>query len=421
MTEKLLQYVWNFKIFNNFDFLDIDGNPLEILDFGKWNFDSGPDFSFGKIKTNNIILSGNIEIHVNSSDWIFHQHTGNPEYENIILHVVYNHDCEIEELKNKNIPTLELKEYLNESLLWKYNLLLNDNQFIACEKIFDHEKIPIDFWENALLKKLDEKSTEIEEALLKNKNNYEAVLFHHLAYAFGLKVNAAIFQQLAESIDFKMVNKIRQNSLQLEALFFGICGWLENPQDAEMAIWKREFQFLQNKFQFPNLYLRPKFSKLRPPNFPTIRLSQLAALLHRHQNLFSQLISAKNIQSINAVFDHVKASSYWNQRFNFGKITSIEQEKTLTMEFRNLIILNAILPLKYYYHKNNNENIADEILDLYRSLPFEKNTITEGWKNLGVPPTNALESQALLYHHKQFCQPKRCLNCSIGLQLLKST
>ena len=420
MNEKLLQYLWNFKIFKNFEFKDMLGNDLEMINFGKWNFDSGPDFLFGKIKTNGVVLAGNIELHVKSSDYIFHQHSGNPEFENLILHAVFIHDVEIEELNEKGIPTLELRNYIDETLLWKYESLLKDNQFIPCSNLFDAKKIPFYFWEETLLKKLDEKSLEIEAALIQNKNNYEAVLFQNLAYAFGLKVNAQIFKQMAESLDFSVVNKIRQNQTQLEALFFGISNWLEHPEEEQTKIWKREFDFLKAKYQLSDLRFNPKFSKLRPPNFPTVRLSQFASLYYLNQNLFSKLIEAKNIEEIYKIFEKVKASEYWDSRFNFGKLSPVEGEKFLTKDFINLILINAILPLKYTYHKNTEENIADEIFNFYRHISPEKNTIIEGWLDLKVKVDSALESQALLYHHKNFCQKKNCLNCSIGLLLLQN-
>ena len=420
MNEKLLQYLWNFKIFNSFDFKDMEGNELEILDFGKWNFDSGPDFLFGKIKFKNLILAGNIELHVKSSDYIFHQHSGNPEFENLILHVVFNHDMEIEELNKKNIPTLELKNYIDQNLLWKYESLLNENQFIPCANLFEPSKIPFQFAEETLFKKLDEKSLEIEESLRINKNNYEAVLFQNLAYAFGLKVNSLIFRQIAECLDFTIVNKIRQNQTQLEALFFGICNWLENPKDEQTKIWRREFDFLKMKYQIDDLRFHPKFSKLRPPNFPTIRLSQLASLYHLNQNLFSKLIATKHIHEIYTIFSSVKASEYWNERFNFGKTSSIKGEKLLTKDFVELILINAILPLKYAYHKNFDEDAADEILEFYRKITPEKNSIITSWNQLQVKTESALQSQAFLYHHKNFCLKKDCLNCGIGFQLLKN-
>ena len=247
MNEHLLQYLWNYKVFTQLPFYDTEGNLVEILDFGKWNTNSGPDFLFAKIKINDVVFAGNIELHLKSSDWIFHQHEGNPEFENLILHVVYQDDVEIEEFKQKNIPTLELKKYVDESLIGKYALLCTENQFIPCEKIFINTAIPFHFSEETLLKKLDEKSLEIEIQLKKNQNDFEAVLFQNLAYAFGLKVNAEIFQQIAESIDFKIINKIKSSKIQLEALLYGISSWLENPEDEEMKIWKREFEFIKTK------------------------------------------------------------------------------------------------------------------------------------------------------------------------------
>ncbi len=419
MKEKLLQYLWNFKIFNSFDFTDVAGKPVEIIDFGKWNFDSGPDFLFGKIKFQGVTLVGHIELHIRSSDYIFHRHTGNPEFENLILHVVYFHDADIPELVSRNIPTLELKNYIDETVLDKYASLENAKVFIPCEEIFNAKKIPFQFEEETLLKKLDHKSLEIEIALAKNKNNYEAVLFQNIAYAFGLKVNAQIFRQLAENIDFSVLNKVRQNLTQLEAFFFGMCGWLQSPDDEQTTIWKRELDFLVIKYQLKTSGVIPKFSKLRPPSFPTVRLAQLASLYHLNQNLFSKVMTAKSVGEIVKVFRNVVASPYWNDHFNFGKVSTTVGEKILTDDFISLIIINAILPLKYTYQKNSNENITDEIIAMYRSLPAEKNTVIENWKALKTPIRDALDSQAFLFHFQHYCQPKRCLECAIGFQLLK--
>lgn len=420
MNEKLLQYLWNFKIFKSFDFKDTEGDDLEILDYGRWNFDSGPDFLFAKIKTNGLVIAGNIELHVKSSDWIFHKHSGNPEFENIIAHVVFHHDITIEEFTHKNIPTLELKDYIDQKLLSRYETLIQETQFIPCEKLFDASYFPVNFHEENLLKKLDDKSVEIEESLTLHQNNYEAILFQQLAYAFGLKVNAFIFKQLAESIDYNVFNKIRQNQTQLEALFFGICNWLIHPTDEQTRIWKREYDFLKVKYQLPVFAVHPKFSKLRPPNFPTIRLSQLASLYFQNQNLFSKLIHAKKINDINEIFLKVKASDYWNNRFNFGKISTVNSDKTLTKEFIELILINAVLPLKYTYHKNTDENIPDEILTLYQNISPEKNNIIDQWKDLKVKSKDALETQSLLYHHTHFCQKKECLRCGVGIRVMNS-
>lgn len=420
MNEKLLQSLWNFKLFNRFDFSDTEGHPLEILDFGKWNHDSGPDFLFAKIKIDGIVLVGHIELHVRASDWIFHRHSGNPEFDNIILHAVYTNDAEIDELKTKNVRTLELMPYIDSSVLSKYAVMAEESTFIPSEKIFDVLKVPFNYWEETLLKKLDAKSVEIEASLAEYGNNYEAVLFQYLAYAFGLKINAPIFKSMAEQLDFSVVYKVRQNPLQLEALFFGISGWLNEPLDGQMAVWKREFDFLKAKFRLPNVKFTPKFSKLRPPNFPTVRLSQLANLYHQHQNLFSKLIETNYIEGFYHIFCNVKASEYWDERFSFGKISSVAGPKFLSRDFTDVILMNAVLPILYTYFKNFKEDTVDQIIDLYKALSSEKNTIISNWNTLGVRAESAADSQALLFQYKNYCSTKNCLNCSIGLQLLKA-
>ncbi|WP_106918121.1 DUF2851 family protein [Chryseobacterium aurantiacum] len=419
MTEKLLQYLWNYKIFKYFDFKDIEGNSVEIIQFGKWNKDAGPDFLDAKIKINSLVLAGNIELHVRSSDWIFHNHSQDPNYQNIILHVVFEHDININALTDKKVPTLELKNYIDENILGKYDNLINGKQFIACENIFNKDKVPVNFHEANILRKLEEKSLELEQSLILYKNNFEAVLFHSLAYSFGLKVNAHIFRQIAESIDYSIVNKIRQNPLQFEALLFGISDWLDHPKDGQMKIWKQEFEFIRAKFNISDLKFHPKFLRLRPPNFPTIRLSQLVNL-YQQQNLFSKIMNAESMDELYNIFKSIKASEYWDCHFNFGTISKV-QPKTLSKDFMDLLILNSILPLKYTYHKYHCEEITDKIITFYRNMAAEKNSILQGWKNLGVSITNAMESQSLIYHHKNSCDEKNCLTCSIGFKLLKES
>ena len=421
MNEKLLQYLWNFKIFKSFDFKDTAGNKVEILDFGKWNYDSGPDFLHAAVQISGLTLYGHIELHLKSSDWIFHRHSGNPEFENVILHAVLIHDAEIPELEERNVPTLELQDYIDTSLLWKYESLLKENRFIPCEDIFNPDNIPVGFSEETLLRKLDEKAADIEKSLKSTRNNYEAVLFQNMAYAFGLKVNAEQFKLMAEGIDFSLITKISRNLLQLEALFFGLCGWLDQAIDDQMKLWRREFDFLKVKYSLAPWRVFPKFSKLRPPNFPTIRLSQLASLYHLNQNLFSKMISARRITDLYDLFGQVKASEYWDTRFNFGRESTVTGEKYLSREFTDLVLLNAVLPLKYVYTKNTDEDAAENIVGLYRNLAPEKNSITNGWTSLGVDIKDAAQSQAFIYHNKHFCETKNCLNCSIGFQLLKKS
>ena len=418
MNENLLQYLWKYKIFSKLDFKDTDGNPIEILDFGTLNTNSGPDFSLAKIKTKNIVLAGNIEIHVKSSDWYFHNHDLQKDYQSVILHVVYFNDTDVSELKEAGIPTLELKDYINEKILAKYQTLENQYQFIPCESIFDASKVPFLFSEETLLKKLDEKSIEIEHLLAQSKNNYEAVLFQKLAYSFGLKVNAEIYQNIAENIDFKIIQKISQNQFQLESLLFGKGNLLEKETETNQK-WKREFEFLKIKFKISEQTFPVKFLRLMPPSFPTIRFSQLAMLYHLQPNLFSKILKAKNIQELKSLFEKVKTSDFWENHYTFEKTSEEKIEKKLSDDFIEILLINAVLPIIYTYFKNINPEKTDQVLDFYKNLSPEKNSIISSWKKLNVKFSSALETQAFLYHHKHLCSYKNCLNCNIGLKILK--
>lgn len=419
MTENLLQYLWKYKIFSKFDFKDTDGNPIEIQDFGTLNTNSGPDFSLAKIKTKNIVLVGNIEIHIKSSDWYFHQHNSQKDYQSVILHVVYFNDVEVSELKNAGIPTLELKNYIDDKILAKYQTLENHFDFIPCENVFEPKKIPLLFSEETLLKKLDEKSVEIESFLAQSKNNYEAVLFQKLAYSFGLKVNAEIYQNIAENIDFKTIQKISQNQFQLESLFFGIGNLLEKETEINKK-WKIEFEFLKTKFKISKKVFPVKFLRLMPFSFPTIRLSQLANLYHLQPNLFSKIINSKNIKELKSFFKNVKTSDFWENHYTFEKTSEEKTEKFLSDDFIEILLINAVLPIIYTYYKNLNSEKTEQILEWYKNLKVEKNAIISQWKKQGVNMKSALETQAFLFHYKHYCSEKKCLNCSIGFQILKS-
>lgn len=419
MNENLLQYLWKYKIFSKIDFKDSEGNPLEILDFGRFNSNAGPDFSFAKIKIKDVILAGNIEIHVKSSDWYFHRHDSQKDYQSVILHVVYFNDTDVLEIKNAGIPTLELKNYIDEQILKKYQSLENHFEFIPCENLFEPKKIPVLFSEENLLRKLDEKSIEIEKLLLQSKNNYEAVLFQKLAYSFGLKVNAEIYQNIAENIDFKVIQKISQNQFQLESLLFGKGNLLEKETEFNKK-WITEFNFIKTKFKISDEVFPVKFSRLMPPSFPTIRLSQLANLYHLQPNLFSKILNAKNIQDLKSFFKDVKTSEFWENHYTFEKISEEKTEKFLSDNFVEILLINAVFPVVYTYFKHLNSEKTEHILDFYKNLKPEKNSIISQWKKLGLKLNSALETQAFLFQHKHFCSEKNCLNCSIGFQLLKS-
>lgn len=419
MKESLLHYLWQHKIFTNYHFKDLQGRTIEIINFGVLNSNAGPDFSLAKIKIENITLVGNIEIHVKSSDWLLHKHDIQEDYQSIILHVVYEHDADIEQLTKAGIPTLELKKYILPDVIKKYSALGNTSHFISCESIFDPKKIPFLFSESNLFKKLDEKSIEIENLLSKSLNNYEAVLFQKLAYSFGLKVNAEIYQNIAQNIDFKIIKKISQNAHQLESLLFGK-GNLLQTESIENKPWKKEYEYLKTKYKISEVTFPVKFLRLMPPSFPTVRLSQLAQLYHLQAHLFSKLLSAKNTKEMKDIFRPVKTSQYWETHYTFEKKNEEKTEKKLSEEFIDILLINAVLPVLYTYFKNIDPDQTEQIIDFYNDLKPEKNSIISQWKKLGITMASALDTQAFLFQHKNFCSLKRCTTCGIGLQLLKA-
>ena len=417
MTETFLQYLWNYKLFTNLDFYDTEGNSVEVINFGKFNTNSGPDFSFGKVKTKGILLAGNIELHLKSSDWKQHGHQHQPEYRNVILHVVYEHDTEISDLKNAGIPTLELKNWISTSTVDKYADLLNTVAFIPCEEIFYPEAVVPLFSEQKVLEKLELKSFEIEQLLKSNKNDYEAVLFQKIAYAFGLKVNAEVFQLLATNIPYSVFRKVVRNPFQAKALLLGKAGLL-NEENPENTKWRAEFEFLIQKYQLDSTVFRAKMMRLRPASFPTLRLSQLASL-YSQSGLFSKVINAESIDDLKEIFKDVQASEYWNTHYSFTAKTTDFVVKKLSDAFVELVLLNAVLPFIYTYNKNLDPENVDFILRFYREMRAEKNSVVKRWEQLGVKISSAVDSQAFLHHKKIYCDTKNCLNCSIGYQLLK--
>lgn len=425
MKEKLLHFIWRFQLLNTLPLKTLDGKPIEVLERGGWNkVDSGPDFSMAKIKIENQIWAGSVEIHIKSSDWDLHKHSTDEAYKNVILHVVYEHDREVSILKERNVPTLELKSYIPNEVLRNYESLLETHQnFIPCEKsIHLIQKEKLGFWlERLVIERLERKTMEIEDAYLKNNKNWEQLLFKKLAYAFGLKVNAEAFELWADSFDFKVLTKSQFNPDAVHALFFGQAGFLTtNSKDEFILQLKKDYEFLQIKYDLQPL--NPvvfKFFRLRPVSFPTIRMMQLATLYTHYQNLFAFLMGTSSVEKIFPVFSELVYPEFWENHFTLDKESKVKSTKAITKSMVERIIINVLIPMKFVYSKERGVNASEELLDWLRKLPPEKNSIIDGYINLGLKPKDAFESQAYLELKKHFCNEKKCLNCAIGLQILK--
>ncbi|MBU2939636.1 DUF2851 family protein [Lacinutrix sp. C3R15] len=423
MQEDFLHYIWKYKKFALSNLKTTAQEPVFVLQVGMHNHNTGPDFFNAQIKITDQLWAGNVEIHIKSSDWFLHGHEQDANYDNVILHVVWEHDTEIHRKDNTVIATLVLKDIVDKTALQNYQKLFRKKQkWINCENDFATvDDFVVNNWlERLYFERLERKSADIAQLLQTSKNNWEAVLFKMLAKSFGLKVNGDAFLSFASSIDFTVVQKLQSKQRSLEALFFGQADLLNlDKQDLYYLALKKEYLFLKQKFGLSNQAVTPlQFFRLRPPNFPTIRISQLANLYSAQTNLFSKIINAKNIEEIYALFA-VGTSAYWQTHFTFGK-TSKESKKRITKAFIDLLIINTIVPIKFSYAKQQGKDIDDVIIRIINQISSEKNSIVTKFQELHPVATSAMQSQALLQLKTQYCEKNKCLQCAIGNVLLTS-
>jgi hypothetical protein len=421
MQEDFLHYIWQHKKMDIIHLKTTQYETLEVVSVGQHNTNSGPDFFNAKLKISDQLWAGNVEIHLKSSDWFVHNHETDKAYDNVILHVVWEHDTEIFRKDNSIIPTLELKHFADTQVFHNYNKLLSSkNKWINCESDFPEvDNFIIDSWlERLYIERLERKSKTIETLLQDSKNDWEAVLFKMLAKNFGLKVNGDAFFSMANAIDYSVIRKLQSNQTALEALFFGQAGLLEDDvQESYFLELKKEYRFLKQKFQLNNTEVIPiQFFRLRPQNFPTLRLSQLATLYSLHANLFSEITETNSQKELYKLF-HVATSSFWETHFSFGK-ESKSSEKKIAKPFIDLLLINTIIPIKFAYARYQGKDINDALLELIQHIPSEKNSIVSAFNSLKKVSNTALQSQALIQLKTEYCDKNKCVQCAIGNALI---
>tara|TARA_R110002049_G_scaffold116110_1_gene268448 strand:- start:7656 stop:8927 length:1272 start_codon:yes stop_codon:yes gene_type:complete len=421
MQEDFLHYIWKHKKFDVSNIKTQANDAISVVSVGQHNLNSGPDFFNAQLKIGNQLWAGNVEIHIKSSDWFLHNHETDANYDNVILHVVWEHDTDVFRKDNTAIPVLELKNHISKQALHNYEKLFSKSQkWINCEADFTEvDDFKIQNWlERLYFERLERKSETIEQLLKDSKNDWEAVLFKMLVKNFGLKVNGDAFLSMANSFDFSIVRKMQSNQIGLEALFFGQSDLLgTSVQEGYYLQLSKEYQFLKNKFKLSNQNVLPvQFFRLRPPNFPTIRLSQLASLYHEHQNSFSKIMEAKTLEAFYDIFS-LGTSAFWESHYTFGK-SSRSSKKVLTKNFIDLLLINTIIPIKFSYAKHQGKPIDDDIVNLVQQIASEKNSIIDKFNSLKNISNSALQSQALLQLKNNYCDKNKCLQCAIGNSLL---
>ncbi|MBI5539159.1 MAG: DUF2851 family protein [Bacteroidia bacterium] len=421
MTEDFLHFVWQFGLFEREKLKAFTGEEIDIISTGQYNTDAGPDFFNARIRINGIEWAGNVEIHLRASDWKKHKHSNDLAYNNVILHIVEEYDTDIS-INNLPLPTIKLN--YNKIALENYHKLYGSANKIACSRHI--KNIDTNFFSlyftSLAVERLKNKTDLIKQDLLKRGNNWEEVFYINIAKNFGFRVNNQPFLMLAESVNLKDLAKQKNNLLQIEAILFGQSGLLpKKSEHSYIRTLNSEYTFLKTKFALtplqPSVW---KFLRVRPVNFPTIRIAQFASLIHQSSSLFSKIIEQKSLTSLIDLFS-LKASEYWDTHYAFEK-HSPNEEKTLGKESIQILIINTVIPFLFIYGKEKGkEEISERALKFLEQLPAEKNTIINQWNGLNIKAKNALESQALIQLYNNYCMNRKCLKCQTGTTIIRST
>lgn len=416
MNEKLLSYVWKYRLFSP-QLQTTSGIPVAVIKPGVQHMHAGPDFFNARVRVGNTLWAGNVEIHVKASDWYRHGHQTDRAYDNVVLHVVYEHDTDIIHPDQTVVPTVALADQMNEGVLKRFAAMQASPLEIPCGKhLAGVERIVTESWlERMMVERLEHKSELIDLALHANRNDWEDAFYQLLARNFGFKVNAQPFEMLARILPRKTLLRHADQSQQVEAMALGQAGFLEDEFEDEYArMLQLDYRFLSRKYGWMPMDRHLwKLLRMRPANFPTIRLSQFAALVTQEGFTFSNLLHEFDPVVLRSRLE-VSASPYWSTRYLFDKPAPFSTKQLGTDSIDNIII-NTIAPAIFYYGRARGDAAAvDKSMELLRSVQAEKNVVMNAWTQYGLKPQNALESQALLGLHTHYCSAKKCLDCAIG-------
>jgi len=425
MNENFLYYLWQYY-FPGRTVAGTKGETIDIFHPGQRNTDSGPDFFNGKVKIDNTLWAGNVEIHVHSSDWYRHGHQNDEHYDSIILHVVYKDDKPVFRQNGQPVTTLEIKGKFDEQLLDTYHGFLLSKQWVPCQEIITragHFQI-LQWLQRLAIERLERKAKEIQELLRQNKNDFREVFYQKLLQNYGFQTNAEAFARLARSLPYSVLAKHKDNLKQLESLLFGQAGLLNKVFRDEYPLQLQdEYHFLSQKYNLVPIPSKAwRFMRMHPPNFPTIRIAQFAGLFYRSSSLLQKMLEAERLGDVTSLLQ-TEASPYWKTHYHFDKnsragITGIKRMGKASI---HLLFINTIIPFLFVYgRQTNRQMLCDKALEWLTLLPPEKNTFSRHFSNIGIKPDNALQSQALIRLKLVYCNNKQCLHCGIGHQLLKS-
>lgn len=424
MSEAFLHYVWQMQYFIKDGLVTTNGEPITVFKPGTLNKNAGPDFLQARLKVGELEWNGHVEIHLNASDWQAHKHQNDDAYNNVVLHVVWNSDTEMARADQTVLPCLELKHRVAAPLLHTYEKLVNSEERIPCKRLF--ASVPpiykTTMLDRMVVERLEQKAEDILVLLAANHQDWEQTTYQTLARNFGFKVNAEPFARLAEVLPWKLIAKYRNSPLQVEALLFGMAGFLETEtSDTYHEALRHEFQTLERLHRLEGRKLKAsmwRFLRLRPANFPTVRLAQFSTWLSQNTALYAPLTEAANSEDLRNLF-RVTASDYWHHHYRFGK-RARGYKPTVGVDSIENIIINTVAPLQAAAGKwYGQQELIERACVLLQQLPAEKNQVTRLWHSLGWDAQTAFDSQGKIQLYRAYCERRRCLSCSVGNQVLK--
>jgi hypothetical protein len=420
MTEDFLHYLWKFRLAGQ-KLWSVGEEELVVLSPGEHNPDAGPDFLNARILLGGTTWAGNVELHVRSSDWRRHRHEKDPAYDNVILHAVYENDLEIRRKSGEIIPTLLLAEHCGGEAYDRYNQFLNNHLWVSCaNRLHEVRKVVTDDWLTSLsIARLERKCRELETMLDYNAGDWQQAFFEALACTLGFRINKVPFEQVARQTPVQHLLRHKDNLLQVEAMLFGQAGLLEGRyHDEYPKLLKNEYIHLKHKFS-----LEPvpghlwKFLRIRPNNFPTIRLAQMAMLLHLHSNLIGEILESPDYEKLRSIFA-LGVSDYWKSHYYFDR-PSNAHGKSMSASTIDLVMINNVIPFLFLYGQlKQKPEMKEKAIGMLEEIMPESNSVTRGFATFGLRAETASGSQALLELKSAYCDQKKCLQCRIGLELI---
>lgn len=423
LPEEFLHFIWQFRLYGTQQLQLATGENLWVTETGTLNKNAGPDFSRAKIMIGNTTWVGHVEIHIKSSDWLIHQHQLDDAYENVILHVVYEDDEPIYRRDGTLLPVLQLKGLFSMKLLENYQVLIGAANRFPCEKQLAgvDEFLVNGFLSRILVERLEHKSASINEEVARLKGNWDETFYRLLAKNFGFNINAMPMELLAQSLPQHLFAKHKDQPLQIEALIFGQAGFLNQAfEDDYPNQLKGEYLFLKKKYGLKPIDLSLwKFMRMRPQNFPTLRLAQFAALIANANHLFSKILAIKDYQAIKKLFEDLPVHPFWKTHYHFNKLADKVNLQLGKSSLDNILVNTVSLFLFAYGKAMDQPYLITRAFSLLEHTPAEQNAVIEMYREAGLVIESAFNSQALLQLKKTYCNEKKCLNCGIGIKILK--